>query len=71
MKQRLKLSPHWKRKLAELPETGMGHQLVDLALSDGRHFRNMTVYNGTELETDEFFDTSLIAEINLHQEENG
>ncbi|WP_181701931.1 hypothetical protein [Chthonobacter albigriseus] len=33
------------RKLIALPETGMGYQLVDLSLADGRVVRRVQVLN--------------------------
>ena len=39
------LSASLIEKLAALPETGMGYQIVDLILSDGRVIHNVPVFN--------------------------
>ena len=38
------------RKLAKLPESGMGYQVVDLVLSDGRKLKNVVVFNSEQAE---------------------
>lgn len=38
------------RKLEKLPESGMGYQVVDLVLSDGRKLKNVVVFNSEEVE---------------------
>lgn len=38
------------RKLAALPEAGMGYQLVDVALSDGRKLEGLVVIDSTLLD---------------------
>ncbi len=41
----LKLSPKWVKKLVELPESGMGYQVVDIALKDKRIIRKVVILN--------------------------
>ena len=41
------------RKLEGLPESGMGYQVVDLILSDGRKLRNVVVFNAEEAQVAE------------------
>ncbi len=40
-------------KMAPLPETGMGYQIVDIDLSNGRSLRRVLLYNSTELDVAE------------------
>lgn len=42
----LKLSPKWARELMLTPETGMGYQVVTVALKDGRRFDQVVVVEG-------------------------
>ena len=42
-------SKKWLNKLSELPESGMGYQVVDITLRDGRVICNVTVLNGDEI----------------------
>ena len=35
----------WKTMLAQLPESGMGYQVVDITLKDGRTLNRVTVIN--------------------------
>jgi hypothetical protein len=41
----LELRPEIVDRLVTMPETGMGYQVVDLVLVDGRVLRNVTVFN--------------------------
>ena len=42
----IKLSEKWARRLAVEPETGMGYQVVSVALTDGRRFKQVVVVDG-------------------------
>lgn len=39
----LKLSEKWISKLIEMPENGMGYQIVDVTLKDGSVLKSRTV----------------------------
>lgn len=63
---RLHLSNPLVNKLAALPETGMGYQLVDLVLRDGREVRKVMVFNAEEAEVaDASLTTADIADVRL------
>ena len=47
---RLHLNERWVDHLRGLPETGMGYQIVDVVLNDGKRFQDITVYNSEEME---------------------
>jgi hypothetical protein len=47
-----------------LPETGMGYQLVDIFLKDGRIYKKITVYNSEEIELSANYEDLKIEEIN-------
>ena len=46
----LHLNERWVDHLCGLPETGMGYQIVDVVLSNGKRFRDIAVYNSEEME---------------------
>jgi hypothetical protein len=64
---RINIGKNWQKKLALLPETGMGSQHVDLSLKDGRIIQDVPVFNGIECEVKEPFDPNEITEVRLHQ----
>jgi hypothetical protein len=41
----LELGPEIVDRLVSMPETGMGYQIVDLILTDGRVVPNVTIFN--------------------------
>ena len=45
MKQKVKLPLNISEKLQKLPESGMGYQVVDLILKDGKIVEKVTVLN--------------------------
>ena len=47
---RIKLSNKWVEYLCSMPESGMGYQLVDVTLKDGRVFKEILVFNAEELQ---------------------
>ena len=61
------LGQRWQKKLAELPETGMGSQHVDIILKTGRILQDLPVFNGEECQAVEAFDPQEIADIRLHR----
>lgn len=57
---RLKLAKHWTEKLKRLPESGMGYQLVDVVMQDGRRLQSVVVLNAEWLEIpSEFSDAEV------------
>lgn len=50
-----------REKMAHLSETGMGYQIVDIKLSNGRRLRHVLLYNSVEVDVSE--DTLRGAEI--------
>ncbi len=53
MEYKLELNKQQIDFLSQLPEQGMGYQLVDLTLKDGRVMKGMVVLNCTYLKLDE------------------
>lgn len=45
----IKLSKKWVEYLASVPESGMGYQIVDVMLKDGRVLKNTVVFNAEDL----------------------
>ena len=45
MELKLNLRGKWSKKLVKLPESGMGYQIVDITLKDGRVLNRVTVLN--------------------------
>ena len=46
---RSKLSKRWVEYLCSMPESGMGYQVVDITLKDGRVLKEIVVFNAEEL----------------------
>jgi hypothetical protein len=65
----IRLENQWRAKLARLPETGMGFQLVDIRLRSGRWLESLYVHNGQECETNERFDPHEVVDVRLHRDE--
>lgn len=63
---RIKLDEKWSRKLAQLPETSMGSQHVDIFLKGNRVIRNIPVFNAEECQTEEDFDPNEIVDVRVH-----
>ena len=60
------LRPSIIDKLGSLPETGMGYQIVDLVLTDGRIIPSVMVFNAEQADVPERFGEitgSLIADV--------
>ncbi|WP_043585098.1 hypothetical protein [Geminisphaera colitermitum] len=68
MKQRIHLSSDIRDLLAEIPETSMGAQILDICLDDGRIIPNISIYNGEDAMIDEPFD---IKKIIAFRQKNG
>jgi hypothetical protein len=56
-------------KLIELPEQGMGYQIVDLLLVNGQELKNKFVFNSSvlELEENEMINVKDIVSISIHK----
>jgi len=65
--ENVKLGEKWRLKLTQMPESGMGYQLVDVLLADGRKLTALIVFNGEECQTETAFDPNEIADLWLHQ----
>jgi glutaredoxin-related protein len=53
MKNKIKLLPEHIKFLEDLPEEGMGYQLVDIELKSGKKLKRRIVLNSTFLQLDE------------------
>ena len=53
MESKLKLSNKFSNYLAELPEQGMGFQIVDVELKNGNLLNNRIIFNSTFLKLKE------------------
>lgn len=47
---RLHLNERWINHLCDLPENGMGYQIVDIVLRSGEQIRRALVFNAEELQ---------------------
>ena len=47
---RLDLGARWSKHLCEMPETGMGYQVVDVVLRSGERVCDVLVFNAQEVE---------------------
>jgi hypothetical protein len=63
----IRLNEKWSRRLAQLPETSMGSQHVDVILKKGRVIKDVIIFNAEEGHSPEPFDPADIAEIRLSQ----
>ncbi len=63
---RIIIGKHWQSKLAELPETSMGAQHVDLILKSGKIVHDVPVFNGEECEVAQSFDPEEILDVRIH-----
>jgi len=64
--QSVTLSEKWKERLQQLPESGMGYQVVNIKMSNGTQ-RVTTVMNGEYMLAESDFPIDDIAEINIVQ----
>jgi hypothetical protein len=53
------------KKLQQMPESGMGYQLVDIKLKNGQVLSKLTVLNSSVLVFDGFLEVSEIADIRI------
>jgi len=61
----LKLSDRLIKKLQNLPESGMGYQLVNFKLKDGTILKNITVLNSSIVVVDKTLNISNIIDVEL------
>lgn len=61
----IRLNKKWSRHLAQLPESSMGSQHVDVILKEGRVIKDVVIFNAEEGHSPEPFDPADIAEIRL------
>lgn len=59
------LNEFWSQRLAQMPESGMGYQKVDIVMKDHRLIENVIVLNAEVCQTPEDFDLSDIADVKL------
>lgn len=66
-KKKIELREAHIKYLSELPESGMGYQIVDVTLKDGQRLKNRIVVNSQFLllEEDESIDPILIEKIEI------
>lgn len=69
MKIKIKLLQNQMNLLQNLPEQGMGYQVVDITLKDGKAFYEKIVLNSMYLQVDEKekIDPNEIETIKLHK----
>ncbi len=67
IKKKIELKKEHVNILVKLPESGMGYQLVDITLKDGKQLRNRIVLNSQFLllEDDESIDPDGIEKVEL------
>lgn len=70
MKQKIRLLDNQSQALVLLPEQGMGYQIVDIELKDGRQLKKIIVIDSTYLmleEESELLDPNDISLIKIHK----
>jgi len=67
MKKKLEITlpEHLIKRLQELPETGMGYQVVDFELKNGTILKSVTVLNSSIALLDKDMDVSEIVKVEL------
>lgn len=67
MKKKLEITlpGHLIKKLQELPETGMGYQVVNFELRDGTILKSVTVLNASIVLLDKDMDVLEIVKVEL------
>ncbi len=64
---RIKLDSQWIKRLLQVPESGMGHQRVDVSFINGRELKNVMVFNAEDLEVPDEFARVKIKELRFHE----
>ncbi len=70
MKQKIRLLDNQSETLTLLPEQGLGYQIVDIELVDGRHLEKLLVIDSTYLlfeDEAESIDPNDILSIKIHK----
>lgn len=60
---KIKLSSKWVKYLLSKPESGMGYQVVDITLENGRIVKGVNVFNGEDIELNDEYKSIKIDEI--------
>jgi hypothetical protein len=63
----IKLNEYWSRRLAQMPETGMGYQKVDVILKGGNILKGLIVLNAEDCQTENEFIVEDIVDIKIHK----
>jgi len=63
---RIKLEQRWTKRLAELPESGMGYQRVDVRFANGQELKNVLVFYAKDLDVPDEFARAKIEDVRLH-----
>ena len=68
-KTKVKLTEQQINLLSKLPEQGMGYQIVDIKMKNGKILQEKVVFNSTYLQLDinEKIDTNNIDSIEIHR----
>lgn len=66
MTDKIKLLSNHIEYLESFPEQGMGYQIVDIILKDGRTLSELLVFNSTYLKSEEQINPEDIKEIRIH-----
>lgn len=67
MKKEIMLPDHLVKKLQNLPESGMGYQVVNFKMKNGKIFKNITVLNSSVASLEEDVNVSEIVDIELFE----
>jgi len=69
-KVRVTLPDKFIAQLVQMPETGMGYQIVDIVLTNGKVLKNIIIFNSSilEIEKEETFNIEDIVIIKIHKE---
>lgn len=61
----VRLPEVWSERLAQLPESGMGYQKVNITLKGGKVLKDVTILNAEECQVPESFEPSDIVDVQL------
>lgn len=64
---RIQLARRWIDVLRKEPESGMGYQRVDVRFADGRHLKNLMVFNAEHLDVPDTFADAEVQELEVHR----
>jgi hypothetical protein len=70
MKKEIQLPDTIIKKLQTLPETGMGYQVVNFKLKNGKSLNNITVLNCSIAVTERGMDISQIVDVEVSKDRN-